>query len=258
MSRTVIFILLILHIVPCIVKAQEDYFYTYKSLNIGSTLEDGGQAQNAGFCQIKKGNGQITRYTPYEVREYGFKDGRVFIAKDIQVEDTIKRVFLERLVNGKMILYFYKGINYKEYYIEKESGQLILLSGGGKEKGELNYRNTLRKYTDDCTVLQEPLSLIIYKEKSLVSFVDAYNKCELREFPYIKYGIMVGYGSARLLIPGGIKLDFLKGSQIRSDGSFTMSLFIDYPIGKKGFSFHPEVQYTRNNFDYYQYNINQT
>jgi hypothetical protein len=34
-------------------------------------------------------------------------------------------------------------------------------------------------------------------------------------------------------------------------------MFIDYPIGRRGFSFHPEVQYVRNNFDYYSYNINQ-
>ncbi len=257
MRKTVLCILFILCMMPYSINAQKDYYYTYTSFNTGAQLVDGGQTQNARFCRVRSGESIITEYTPYEVKEYGFKDGRVFLAWDIQVENTIRRVFLERLVDGKTKLYFYKGLNYKTFYLEKDSGQLIPLIRGGKHNKESDYRKTLGKLTNDCDLLREPLNLIIYEQKSLASFVDAYNTCKLKEFPYRKYGIMFGYVNTSLLIPYLVDQEFLRDSEIETDGSLTISLFIDYPIGKKGLSFHPEIQYVRNNFDYYRYKINQ-
>jgi hypothetical protein len=258
MRQSVLCILLVLYILPNVVDAQGDYFYTNKSLHVGLQIEDQGQTKNAISCHVSSNGDKITKYSPYEVTEYGFKDGRVYIARDIQSKDTVKRVFLERLVNGKLTLFLYKGFDYKEFYLEKDSGVLIPLIRGGKNNNEPDYRETLGKCTGDCAALQEDLNLVIYNDKSLISFTEAYNKCESGKLPYIKYGVMFGYVSTSLLVSSGVRYEFLKGSQIGSDGSLNLSFFIDYPIGRKGFSFHPEIQYIRNNFDYYRYNVNQT
>jgi hypothetical protein len=247
----------ILSLVSFAAHAQEDYFYTNKTYHIGSELEDGGQAKNAMVCQVRTGFGGIKEYSPYEVSEYGFKNGRVYQARDILENDTLKRVFLERLVKGKMTLFFYRGVNYRKFYVEKDSGQLIALSESPEKNKEIHYREKLNELTIDCYVVNGSINLILYKQKALASFVEAYNKCEPREFPYTKYGLSFGYINTTLLIPPGVAYDFLKGSSIQPDGSMTASLFLENPLGSKGLSLHYECQYARNNFDYYRYDINQ-
>jgi hypothetical protein len=234
--------------------AQTDYYKTYSGINLGLKPEDGGQTLNAKLCRVRLENNTIMTYTPYEVSEYGFKDGRVFRAREIRMNDTIKRVFLELLVKGKMNLYFYKGLKYRSYYLEKDSGELIPLPKDGKNTGDPYFRNILDNATHDCAKLTDHLNLINYRTKTLSSYVEAYNTCKAVEFPYFKYGIMAGFETTTLLIPSSIGVDFLKDNKIESDESFTISLFMDYPIGKKGLSFHPEFQFVRNNFKYHQYN----
>lgn len=237
-------------------KAQEDYFYTLKSYNIGSELIDGGQYRNSMVCQVRVGFGGIREYTPYEVSEYGFKNGRVYIARDIPEMDTVRRVFLERLAKGKINLYLFKGSNHSNYFVEIDSGILIPL-GQSKRDPALYYKNKLATLTSDCDEVRKFVNLILYKQKSLASFADAYNRCNPLDFPYTKYGINFGYINTSLIAPPGVALDFLKGSRIKPDGSMTGSLFLEDPLGNKGLAMHYEIQFARSNFDYYKYDINQ-
>jgi len=253
MKQTLLSLLLLFGLLPFGVYAQTDYYDTYTSIHYGSKLKDGGSNENARFCQVKT-ESNIVRYSPYEVKEYGFSDGRVYQARDIQVGDSVRRVFLERLVTNGLRLYFYQGSHYRIFYLEKDSGHLIPLPKRDNQDREINYKEILSNNTRECDILKEYLYLINYHARPLTTYVEAYNTCEAKEFPYFKYGFMVGYVNTRLLIPSNVALEFLKDSEIKADGSFTFSLFTDFPIGKKGLSVHPEIQYTRNNFDYYRIN----
>lgn len=203
------------------------------------------------------GYGGIQEYSPYEVREYGLRNGTVYLARDIFEKDSIKRVFLARLASGKMTLYFYKGPDVKKFYVEIDSGKLIPLSRKRNNPGEPDYREKLSELTSDCRRLQESAVLTTYKQVSLASFVDAYNKCEDRDFPYRKFGFYFGYINTALTIPAGVNPEFLNGTSIETDGSMTAGIFLENPAGRRGLSLHYELQFARNNFNYYTYKIKQ-
>jgi hypothetical protein len=240
-----------------ICKGQQDYFYSDTTYHVGSELIDGGQAKNSMFCQVRVGYKGVKTYTPFEVSEYGFKGGRVYLSRDVVVKNSLKRVFLERLVQGKMTLYFYRGDEGRYFYLETDSGKLLPLGKEKSAEGHPQYRETLREKTSDCRPAQASTDLIIFRQGSLTKLVEAYNKCETREIPYWKFGFTFGYVNTTLKVPDGVTLSFLQGSSIESDGSMTAGIFFENPLGKSGLSVHYELQYARNNYSYYRYLTNQ-
>ena len=62
----------------------------------------------------------ILKYTPYEVNEFGFKNGRIYISKYIY-PDSIQKVFLERFKKGKATLHYYRNKGGKIFFLEKET-----------------------------------------------------------------------------------------------------------------------------------------
>jgi hypothetical protein len=236
--------------------AQEDYYYTGTAYHVGSELVNGGVMKNCQVCQVRIGFSGVKDYTPDEVSEYGFKSGTVYIARSILVEGAQKKVFLQRLIKGKMNLYYYSGQSGKKFFAEIDSGTLIPLGASRKYSGSSYFRDKLAEMTPDCDKVKGKTELILYKPASLASFVDVYNKCEAKNFPYVKYGFLYGYVNSVFTIPPGVETQFLKGSSIESDGSMTAGLFLDNPIGQKGLSVHTELQYIRNNFNYFAYKIN--
>ena len=113
---------LVLFFMPVVAYGQNEYYSIDSSIYVGVKLIDGGAILNSRICQVKK-DGEVVEYSPYEVKEYGFKDGRVYVSKEIQLSDSSKRrVFLERLYKGKANLYYYRAKGIKTYYIETDSG----------------------------------------------------------------------------------------------------------------------------------------
>lgn len=95
-----LYILFLIVFFPILAFGQNEYFSTDSITSTGIKLIDGGDLINSKLCQVKKGD-KIIEYTPYEVKEFGFKDGRVYVSKEIQVSDSTIKVFLERLYEGK-------------------------------------------------------------------------------------------------------------------------------------------------------------
>ncbi|MBT3208489.1 MAG: hypothetical protein HN704_07245 [Bacteroidetes bacterium] len=89
-------IIFLIVFIPAHSSGQNEYFATDSSKSIGINLIDGGDLTNSRMCQVKNG-AQTTKYSPYELKEFGFKDGRVYISKEIQIADSSIRVFLKRL-----------------------------------------------------------------------------------------------------------------------------------------------------------------
>jgi len=253
MKPGILFILLdciLLLIAPQFVSAQRDYYITDSTIHLGHRVIDGGSASNSEFCQVRMGK-KIVKYSPNEVNEFGFKDGSVFYAHEIKIGNSIKQVFLQRLVSGKMNLYYYQDSDTRTYFIEKDSGQLIALPHGKSEGGKENYKGVLIESTKDCDNIDKIVDMMTYHTSTMKSFVEAYNTCTVSNFNYFKYGFFAGYVNTKLLIPPSISPEFLRDATIENDGSFTFSLFMDLPLGKKGFYLHPEAQFVRNNFDYF-------
>lgn len=217
-------------------------------MSVGVNLVDGRDLLNSRFCMMKMGD-QIVRYTPYEVKEYGFKDGRVYLSKDIQTSDSVQRVFLERLEKGNTTLYYYKGKRNKTYFLEKDSILFVELPKR-KEKRDITFRSNLQHITSDCPNVRDAAKLVNYNKKSLTNLITRYNNCELKPFPFFKYGLIIGYGTTKLIPSSAIENEYINQLDFKYDGGFTIGLFVDNPILVSDFSLHAELYYSRHGFSY--------
>lgn len=245
-------IFLILSLLSINVLSQNMYFSTDSVTSVGIKLIDGGDIDNSRFCQVKKGE-KIIKYSPYEVKEFGFKDGRIYFSRNIIISNEEKRVFLERLNRGNINLYYYKDRNGKKFFIEKDSGQLIKISK--KEIDNRTYKDSLQFYTKDCDNITDALKLIKYNKVSLSKFTNQYNSCVHKPFPFIRYGVTIGYGITKPL-NSKISDEVLNEAVFNKDNSFNIGLFLDIPILLSYFSLHPEIYYQKNAFTSHTVNDN--
>jgi hypothetical protein len=142
-------------------------------------------------CVFKDTSGNISEYTPDEIKGYKIEDGRYFLAKKVEKDTTTKSVFLEFLLDGIMNVYQYRKPNKKVYYIEKDN-KLVKLENEMKTKyfadGTVNKVPT-KKYTGILKALIEEPDLyddidnMRLETKPLVGLVQNYHNrvCEDEE-----------------------------------------------------------------------------
>lgn len=236
-----------------IVNGQRGYYVKDSLMSIGVNLIDGGAIKNAQQCQIGEKKKTLI-YSPDEVKEYGFKDGSVYISRIVKINNEEKKVFLERLSKGNINLYYYKDKKGKKFFLEKDSGQLVEVLKKGIDNS--NYKNFLNPYIQDCNNVTEALKLVTYSKPSLTKFIDQYNSCLHKPFPFIKYGLIIGYGISKPL-NSKISDKVLKNAVFKNDNTFNFGLFADIPILLSYFSLHPEMYIQKNAFSSH-YNFGNT
>jgi hypothetical protein len=241
--------LLFFNLLSLIISGQADYISTDTSTTSGIKLIDGGEILNSRFCQVKVKQ-KIVQYSPLEIHEFGFTDGRVYISKEIKLTDSSERVFLERLSSGRINLYYYKSKGSKIYILEKDSAQYITFRQS--DINSISYKDQLLGITEDCPYVRNVIKFVGYNKKSLSEIITRYNNCDLQPFPHIRYGLVAGY---EISIPNPGKKnsnDYIDYFDWRNDGGFAAGLFIDNPIAVSDFSLHTEIYYSRHGYSYYK------
>ena len=241
-----LYIIFSISLLPILSFGQSSYFSTDSSTSVGIKLINGGDMINSQYCQVKKGEKTI-QYTPYEVKEFGFKDRRVYVSKEIIIADSSKRVFLERLHKGRTTLYFYRGKGIKTFFIQKDSTLFVEISK--QNAADEDYSKQLSNLTKDCSNVSDACKLVSYNKKSLSKLISRHNHCELKPFPHFKYGFLMGYEFLRL-IPSSEKNDNLKYFNYKYDGCFSVGLFLDNPILVSDFSVHAELLISKHGHSY--------
>lgn len=234
---------------------QQNYFYTDSLNSSGISIVDGGSRRNSQQFELKEGEKTVI-YSPGVVKEYGFKDGRVYVARKINFGDTLKWVFLERLVKGKINLYFYQGAREKKFFLEKNNLNMVELLKTDSSKENFTFRDLLKDYTKGCDHIIEPIKLVNYDRTSLTILIKRYNLCQDKPFPFTKYGIILGYGVNTIIQNSHISDASLKNAVFSKDNSILVGVFLDYPILNSYFSFHPEVLYQKNSFSSHTVSLN--
>lgn len=237
MRKFYIVILIFIISIPAI--GQGDY-YTYDSITYaGAKLIDAG-ISNSYFCSVKKGN-TIAKYTPYEVSEYRFKNTRVFEAVDIVIDSQKERYFFERLVSGKISLYYLSlngGIS--KYYISNSDS--VNLKEVTLKKPELE--DIISVLAEDCSPAAENLKYLKPNQHSLIRYLKDLNSCSDYKFPKIQYGFRLGI-TATLFQPIDVVGIYTIPDNI-SDLSLSIGAFVDIPVKSSNLSFAPEVYFKQN------------
>jgi hypothetical protein len=234
------------------VYAQKDYVIMDGVRFDDIKLIDPGDWSNTNRCIVRVGDSAIV-YTPNEVQEYGFANGRVYYASDVMVKEVMKKIFLRKMVNGNTDLYYYEDQNYKTFFIGPDSGLLKELPRRASDGA--SYHKQLQLFTSDCIGIDEAAQIVAYRKNYMTEFVERYNRCEISPFPAFHFGIVAGYGFTKLVPPD--MPEYFGAFDYTFHGGVLLGLFVDQPVLLSKFSIHAELLYSRLGFSYYYRNANE-
>lgn len=248
-----IFLILFIQLLPFALFSQKAWIMNDSLMRI-IDFRRGSDIENAQICREIR-NDSVYTYTPYDLKWYRYGQ-RFYLAKEIQFAGEAKRVFIERLVTGKISLYYYSEKNLKRFYIEQEGSYFTELIK--ESKSNTAFRDTLAKYSLDCNNITDAVKSVKYNRKSLAQFIEMYNGCEYRPFQYSKFGMYLGFQRSYLSISSknSTDSDALSGAKFNTDQSLLVGIFVDLPVLKSNITFHPEIYYTKNAFSSHHFQNN--
>ncbi len=238
-------------LIPLSLLSQSSYIASDSITNMGIKIISGDAKSNARIIRtIIKGD--TLEYNPNQIIEYGLKNGQTYISKRIAIDGSDKQVFLERLAHGKLTLFYYRGNKETNYYLQKDSSELIFLKKtSGKNKNY--FRKQLNTNTRDCRNVNDASKLVAFNKQSLTKFASFYNDCSNRRFPYFKYGLIGGLGLNKLSPLKETNLNYLNLFNYNYEQNLTFGVFLDHPIFVSDFSIRLEAFYAKNGFSYNYY-----
>jgi hypothetical protein len=104
--------------------SQNDWKTGYIIKNSGDTvfgmIENRDSKANSNHCYFRKDEVSETfRYGPTELEGYRIHDGKFYVSKNIAGGDSIRKLFLEFLIEGRVNVFHYKD-DKSHFFIEKE------------------------------------------------------------------------------------------------------------------------------------------
>ena len=225
---------------------QNSYYETAESFSSGIKIINGKQDDNFHICQIYD-DGKIITLSPYEVKQYGLKDGPEYISKEITISDEVKRVFLERLTRGRTSLYYYLERTKGYFFMEKDSSELFPVPGNeGKEDNSL--ADFLLMISSDCRAMAETAGSVKHNKLYLTKFINAYNNCDPITFPRVRYGVLLGL-STKKLVPSQNNSDiYLAYFNFKAEPGLAAGVFVSIPVALSDVSLQMELFYNQHRF----------
>ncbi|MEQ8646194.1 MAG: hypothetical protein RIC06_03350 [Cyclobacteriaceae bacterium] len=227
--------------VKAIYGQKGDFIATDSTLKLGIKLIEGTAINNAQFVRLQKGHKEV-KYYPDQLAQYGFKNGTVYESRSISVSGQTKSVFLERLIQGKLNLYYYTEKGIKTYFLERDSTLFV------EVKEDADFNEKISYYTSDFNWKINQTRLVRYSRKSLSKFVSLYNKGLNMPLPFPRFGIVTGYNRTHLLVPSKTSTVQLNGISFSPSSSVSFGVFADLPIEMSYFSIHSEANFSKSGF----------
>jgi hypothetical protein len=195
-KRHFLFLLIIFQF-PIIISGQKGYLPGYIISNKNDTLRGfinlNSNYENSSSCNFIEGDDQNPKtYSPDDIKGYRIENSRFYLSKDINIDSTQQRVFLEYLVDGIVNLYYLKDLKGEYYFIEKdtllfplsneESTVTLMVKGAEKplvEKTFLRnsnqYRRILTYLFQDSPIASRQIPTIPFTYKSLIKITKDYH-----------------------------------------------------------------------------------
>lgn len=205
---------------------QNNYIQNDTMITVGVEFVSKSDISNAKYIEVQEFE-KIVRYTPAELTEYGFDDGRVYESRNITVDNNVKKVFLERVVSGKLILYRYINEDQEIFYLSENARNLVDLE---------NSKEKLARFLKDCKFIEDWLKLSKFNKKSLKTLIENYNDCKPRLFPFTKIGLIVGRSQNQLISGANFTYNLYDDIQL-STSSFLFGVYFDTPLAMSNYSF---------------------
>lgn len=171
------------------------------------------------------------KYYPDEIAEYHIANQKSYYSKTVNFETGEKQLFMERLIDGPINLYYYKGPNNPTFLVEKKD-TIIQLS-----KKE-TFKEQIEAALTDCPEkVRETLYHVEYNKHSVKKFFKQYHNCRFSPPCNRQLGVLAGMDYSFSVNPSKLMFD---------DKITTLNIgfFIDEPINYSNFSIHGELYYS--------------
>jgi hypothetical protein len=187
-------VLLILAWIPQIkLLGQSGFINKYDAVSFNVKMKDQGAIKNGLTCILVGKDQTQASYTPAQVRQYGLANGTVYQAQEITVNGKKQRVFLKRLVRGKVSLYSFKSKKGTRYYLAKgDTTELREISSDKKRAQEI-----YSAFVSDCAQALDNSKFVSLNQGSLIRFIRDYNLCSSNPLPRLTYGLLLGVSSSK-------------------------------------------------------------
>ena len=107
---------------------QPGYIITNSNDTIYGFVNNRSFIENSRTCEFKKdNNSEIIHYRPFEINAYRFNDGKFYVSKEVKIDSTKQKVFLEYLIKGKANFYYMRIPMGDYYFLQKENDTTIFV-----------------------------------------------------------------------------------------------------------------------------------
>jgi hypothetical protein len=258
MKKTFLFILIIFTIAFSPGKAQSNFrdgfIISLTNDTIYGKIAYKLNSDNYKVCEFKL-NDEITRYSPSQLKGYGFINDKFYIS------GILENTFVELLVDGPLRLF-----RYNSFYVQK-SGTIhelvqkeIKIEKNGETyiQEDTRWRGIIRLMISDSDMDMKIAQELKLNEKSLTRLVKEYNDRkgskitvfkEHRQKSHIDYGLSAGVTSSFLSIKKDFSnLQYLNNSYGSTDFSFGLYNSVSLPIISEKLAVQYEAWYVRSEF----------
>lgn len=193
-------------------------------------------------CTFKpKGTSDIINYTPSELRSFGIKGKKYFVAQEISEDNATVKVFLECIIRGDVSLFYYQD----RFFILKsdsEMDELLILEKSVKRDDKVfnveveAFKGTLQEAMNDCSTISQNIKSTDLNKKDLTKLFVEYYNCTMQGyniFESVEYKIKLntylslGSGLSGLKISKGLgSYAYLNDKK----PTYTVPLFISFIV----------------------------
>jgi hypothetical protein len=153
--------------------------------------------QNCRFCEfLKKGETKSVVYKPEDIKAYRIEDNNFYVSKEIELDSTKKKVFLEFLVHGIANLYYFKEQGSSDFFIESKGNmtrlsndeKIILGADGNRYFTKTNqYISALKIAFSDRPSLGDKIDHTYFDYSSLIRITKDYHNSVCKDSTCIDY-----------------------------------------------------------------------
>lgn len=244
------------------------YVITTDNDTLKGLIDYRSETRNSKKCDFKEAqNSAVKEFLPFSIKGYRFTDGKFYISKSVNINNTEIQLFLEFLVDGISNLYYYFDGASIHYFIEKADGHFFELTNVKKiiHKEGLEFTHETKRFTGllkfayaDCPQIFPLINNARFEDKSLIELSKKYHdyvcdgeKCVIyeKQLPGVRVNIapFVSMNGSFLKFKNVFLYDVIN-FKIGSYPSVGLLLNTSLPRASEKLSFQVSVEFGKNYF----------
>ena len=173
------------------------YIITNKNDTVYGFINLKSNYQNSRQCEFKRNIDQEPdTYLPFDIKSYRIENSKFYVSKEVTLNDSTEKVFLEYLVDGIVNLYYLKVLDDEYYFIEKDSSMYQLSNSeieyinknGEKYVGDSKkYMGTLIYLFRDSPQTSKDVRSTSFDYRSLINITKEYHNSVCKDYQCIDF-----------------------------------------------------------------------